>query len=33
LETQLTQALRDGRVDGVAYDPRPIFWRESHLSY
>jgi len=24
LETQLTQALRDGRVDGVAYDPRVL---------
>src|SRR3954451_21893820 len=25
LETRLTQASRDGGVDCVAYDPRPIF--------
>ncbi len=25
LDTRLTQASRDGRVDCVAYDPRPIF--------
>src|SRR5258708_8653030 len=25
LETRLTQASRDGGVDSVAYDPRPIF--------
>ncbi len=29
LETRLTQASRDGGVDCVAYDPRPIFWWKS----